>query len=135
MRVFAVPRGMPSTSLISSLVRPPMAASTRARRCSIGSRASASMSARRSVPASASSAGPGVSAAPNNAASATGSAGSLRRTRTASMARLRVMVNSHVVADARRASKDPAWPHARVNASWATSSAVAPLPVTDMASP
>ena len=122
MRVLAVPRGMPSDSLISSAVRPYTAASTTARRCSCGSTSSARRTVRRTSPRLAASSGRCSVPCSADSVKSSGSVGVARRRRSASMARLRVMVSTHEATDPRRGSKTGAWRQARTMASWATSS-------------
>jgi hypothetical protein len=57
------------------------------------------------------------------AAKSSGSVGTARRMRSATMVRLRVMVRTHDVTEPRRWSNTGAWRQTRMSASWATSSA------------
>ena len=77
---------------------------TSARRCSIGSRASADANRSASSRSAASSSGSGSLDVRFDARMESGSIAIGRRTRTASIARLRVIVRSHVMTLPRRGS-------------------------------
>ena len=93
-----------SSSLISTAVRPYTDARTTARRCSSGSARSAVTARDTSLLRSASSSGPAPLSTRRRSTTSTTSAGRTRSTRSASMARLRVMAMSHVATEPRRAS-------------------------------
>jgi hypothetical protein len=69
------------------------------------------------------------------AAKSSGSVGTARRMRSATMVRLRVMVRTHDVTEPRRWSNTGAWRQTRMSASWATSSATEASLVMEYARP